>query len=421
MKTLSIVLMFTVLGALLTGVGCDTFEDPQSSEGSVDPYEHELQTLLASRCPSAFAPPPSPLVTVAVGDRQVQFWPYTGADFSGTGQDPINLIFVGEADPRDIRSALMSLDGDRSAFGMPDMPPFNQRWQDAIGDVQAAFGTGEGWTGGAIQLACGDYEPLRFHIRLFRIGEWTIANAHLDMHIPGTADHEVLSWELAEQFVTADLIRSGLLDPGTPMLPTEEINQPNYRSTPWYIYNEIPIELRALIGGPLGDVSEDVPKPSDGHAMVFNLAGRIDAIPGEFEQVVPVVYGQTVPKPFCANGPLDYIYIAGPIDLRQITRIKSDGSYHVVFKAKGTLQVTPVNPLTGEPTGQTLTAHVSEQHTGLLDDTRCSAGSWIYQALLPENDPNAGSLFRRLRAGNVGRLEFEQTITCSESPGYAAE
>lgn len=412
-------LMVAAMLVALFGIGCDTVNNPQSSETVDDPFENDLAGLLAAHAPSAVAPPPSPLVTVSIGQQNVTFWPYTGANFSGVGQDPINLVFFGHADPRDIRAALLSLDGDRAAFGMPDMPPFNQRWSDAIGDVQTAYGVDEGWTGGAIQLACGDYAPLRFHIRLFRIGDFTVANAHLDLHIPGTADHEVLSWEIAEQFVTADLIRSGLLDPDTPMLTTDLINEPNYRTTPWYIYNEVPVELRALIGGPLEDQTENVPKPSDGHATAFKLAGKVAQTPGVFEQFVPIVYGQTVPRPFCSSGPLDYVYVAGTIDLRQITEVKTDGSYHVVFKAKSTLSVTPVNPLTGEPSGAGMTAAVSEQHTGLLDDTRCSAGSWIYQVLTPEDNSDASSLFRRLRAGNVGRLVWEEVISCGDDAEFA--
>jgi len=49
------------------------------------------------------------MVSVNVGSHSLSFWPYTGTDFTGTPQDPINLIFYGEADPRDLRAALMAL------------------------------------------------------------------------------------------------------------------------------------------------------------------------------------------------------------------------------------------------------------------------------------------------------------------------
>jgi hypothetical protein len=54
---------------------------------------------------------PSPLVTVNVGGSALEFWPFTGVDFSGTPQDPINLIFAGQTDPRALRAALLFLDG----------------------------------------------------------------------------------------------------------------------------------------------------------------------------------------------------------------------------------------------------------------------------------------------------------------------
>jgi hypothetical protein len=95
---------------------------------------------------------PSPLVTVNVGPQSLEFWPYTGTNFSGAPQDPINLIFFGEADPRDIRAALMALDGNRNIPGLPSVPPFNSTWTDAIGNVQTGYGSPEGWTGSVIQL-----------------------------------------------------------------------------------------------------------------------------------------------------------------------------------------------------------------------------------------------------------------------------
>ena len=38
-----------------------------------------------------------------------------------------------------------------------------------------------GWVGSAVQLECGDYRVLRFHMRLFQAGDYTIGNTHLDL------------------------------------------------------------------------------------------------------------------------------------------------------------------------------------------------------------------------------------------------
>ena len=133
-------------------------------------------------------------------------------------QRPAQPDLRGDADPAGIRAALMALDGDRSAFGLPNASPFNERWGDAIGDVQTSYAGSSGWTGSVIQLRLGEYAPLRVHLRLFRTGApfsaggtWTLGAAHFEVLIPGTADHQVLSWMVARQIITADLVRSGLL------------------------------------------------------------------------------------------------------------------------------------------------------------------------------------------------------------------
>jgi hypothetical protein len=89
---------------------------------------------------------PAGLVTVGA----LTFWPYTGDDFTGAPKDPINAIFTGQASPLQIRAALRRLDGNRSAFGLPNVPPFNCTWKDAIGDEQTGYGDAEGWTGSAV-------------------------------------------------------------------------------------------------------------------------------------------------------------------------------------------------------------------------------------------------------------------------------
>ena len=78
--------------------------------------------------------PPAPpgLVTIEVADGPFTIWPFTGTDLAGTASDPMNLVFLGEPIPA-IRGALMALDGDRTAYGMPSVAPFNCTWTDAIG------------------------------------------------------------------------------------------------------------------------------------------------------------------------------------------------------------------------------------------------------------------------------------------------
>jgi hypothetical protein len=154
-------------------------------------------------------PEPAGTVSVVVGVSPERIWPYTTDDFV-TPSDPVNLIFP-NSDPRALRQALMALDGNRSAFGFPSSFPFNCTWSDAMGNEQAAWAEAKGWTAGDVQLTCGPYGPLRFHLRLFRQGSFTLGAAHFEVMIPDTADHQILDWEVAETLVKVDLARSGWL------------------------------------------------------------------------------------------------------------------------------------------------------------------------------------------------------------------
>lgn len=103
------------VSALSCGVllGCDEPTAPTSSPGTIALAEASSE------------PAPSGLVSVVAGGVAREFWPFTGTSFNGAPQDPINLIFTGESDPRSIRAALLSLDGDRTRLGFPAVFPFN--------------------------------------------------------------------------------------------------------------------------------------------------------------------------------------------------------------------------------------------------------------------------------------------------------
>src|SRR5688500_11918602 len=82
---------------------------------------------------------PSPIGTVSAAGTELFFWPYTSAAIDGPESDPINLVFPNR-DPREIRESLLSLDGNRTAFGMPNAAPFNCIWKDAVGGAQVKIG-----------------------------------------------------------------------------------------------------------------------------------------------------------------------------------------------------------------------------------------------------------------------------------------
>jgi hypothetical protein len=322
-----------------------------------------------------------------------------------TPQDPINVLFTGKADPLAIRNALMGLDGSRAAF--PAVFPFNCTWSDAIGGLMEGYDEATGWSGGAVQLQCGDYGPLRFHLRLFKMGSFTAGNVHFEMVIPGTADHQVLSWELAEQLVTFDMARSGLLGaaPGT----TGQINgSPFYRKIPSIIYNGLPVELRAAIGGPLGAVSDDVGIATDGAATTFALAAEAAPAAAQSHQEFVLTYGQVIPKPFCSGGPADFVWVQGPITLRQDVTVTAD-ELHQVFQASGELDIVPIDLSTGEPSGLPMRATVSEEQDSRASRSGGSVIGIQLQQLLPAN-----------RAG-TGQLRIQVNVRPGLAPKYSRE
>ena len=360
----------------------------------------------------AAAPPPRTLVSIAVPGGTLSLWPYSGTDFSDTPQDPLNLVFTGKSDPRAIRSALMALDGNRTGFGMPAVYPFNCTWSDAIGDLQTGYNADADWVGSAIQVACGNYGPVRFHVRLFEAGATTLGNAHFEVLIPGTADHQVLSWELAEQLVTVDFLRSGLLDPAGRVGSTGFINAAPFREIPAQIYNGIPADLKSLIGGPAGTVAAAVPIMSDGQASVFNLGGDGSQSSSGSEQNLVIQYGQVIPRPFCASG-AEYLYIEGPVSLRKTVDVTRDGELTTQFAASGRLRLTPVNPLTGAPAGRTYEAEVKDDQVSRFGKHGGMMQGLQVQTELPRNSAGHGQRVIRIKVGATGPDLYKQDIDCT--------
>jgi hypothetical protein len=263
-------------GALLLA-GCSDGLEP-------DPTGLEPAAATVAGAPA----PPAPLVTIAFAGSSLTFWPFTGANFTNAS-DPINLVFAGAADPRALRAALLRLDGNRTSYGFPAVPPFDCAWTDAVGGIQTAYAVTSGWAGSVIQLQCGEYGPIRFHLRLFGAGTWTLANAHFEVLIPGTADHEVLSWELAEQLVVTDFLRTGLLDAAQPLGATALINpSPSYRAIDPRVYNGLPAALIGAIGGPAQPAVAPVPIATDGRATILNLARSLPLVVDRVEKTFTI-------------------------------------------------------------------------------------------------------------------------------------
>lgn len=413
----ALVLALVVLGSI---AGCSD-ENPFRGDQGVEELNTDTQTPATPVLISMNGnEPPDGLVTVAYAGGSLQFWPYTGSDFSGTPQDPVNLIFAGKADPVQIRSALLRLDGNRTAFGFPDSYPFNATWSDANGDVQTSWAEARQWVGSVVQLQLGSYGPLRVHLRLLQTdkpfdgcGRWTLGQTEFEVVIPGTADHQVLSWELAEQLVTVDLIRTGLLDPAMPPTPTDPINAaPSFREIPDFIYNGLPPELVAAIGGPPQPVSGPVGIGTDGRATIFHLVDAARPVLGLRTERLTMTYDQIMPRPLCAEGPLDWVYVQGPVVFEKTVNVDKHGRYTTRSSYSGTLTITPMDMTASPPvpSGPSFTAEVGETQHGFL-----AGGSSLMMvhlrrvAHVPEGDETTWSL---LKVSSPGMDLYQSNTQC---------
>jgi hypothetical protein len=286
-----------------------------------------------------------------------------------------------------------------------------------MGNEQAAFGRPERWVGGAIQLVCvhdgfplGDPSlPFRYHVRLFRIGEHTLGAAHFELLIPGTAEHEALSWDLARALVAFDVGRTQ-----TVVAPVEQVGlipagyfgavrRPIYNGlrgpnpTPQQIYF-----LETVLGLVPPDATSDVPIPTSGQAVAFVTA--IDFEPSRTHEVTTtqVDYGVNVPKPFCATGPSDFVRLQGRLQFTMSVTTLPSGRFERTHTIGGTLTVIPL----GAP-GDPADASIFELHRATLDDRHGQVTEQAQQSLL--GDPFQ-SLAWSFAAGDTDR--FVEKVVC---------
>ena len=396
----SLFLIFTFFLVLYLFSACEKMEKPLLGPDPGDQISGKKNTGTQNI--------PGPLVIY----DNLEFWPYTGNDFSGIPSDPINVILTGNADPRMVRAALMFLDGDRTAWGFPANFPFNVTWQDAIGGVQTTYSSNSSWVGSPIQMEAGDYQQMRFHIRFFDMGEATLVGSHLEFLIPNTTEHQVISWEVAEQLLVVDLLRSGLVDPGFYPPPTVLINDyPSFREIPAMIWAGMPPELQFLVGSSPDPTTGNVPLPSDGNATVLHLMGDVNGIPQIATQEFTIDFDAVIPKPICASSPYDLVYVQGPVTLRQKVLYTPSGNYISQFHAQGHLDLTPVD-LTYQPVGSTYQAIVNEHHRGIVTNQVSMASSFQMQIEVPPSGPFRGQLLVHLNVGPGNSSQYSLEVKC---------
>lgn len=344
------------------------------------------------------ATPPAETITTRIAGQDVDLWPYTGEDFVRKS-DPINLVFLGDADPRQIRAALLTVSGDRSAYGLPNVFPFNCTWADAAGNTQPSY-AGREWASGSIQLQCGEYTVLRTHLRFFRFKNFTLGGAHFELMAPGTALHFSLSWDFAEKLVVLDLLRSGH---ATLVGVTDVINPtPTYGTIEPYIYPAIPAGVKAVLG-----LTSPAKPNGDGRATILRIAGGLPVETTQTEVTFVYPYKTPAPKPFCNAGG-EYVYVQGPLDFVHRVTIDDQGEYRFDLDVTGTLSVTPIDIATGAPIGPPVDVTVRQRQHAVLTDGMAWGEDVKRQTL---HDAVEQSLFEKLRAGNQERYEYD--VDCS--------
>ena len=276
-----------------------------------------------------------------------------------------------------------------------------------MGEEQTAFAGPEQWTGSAVQLQCGEFAPTRLHVRLFGEGPWTLAGAHMDLNIPGTHDHEAISWEVAREVLRVDMIRSGLLGAGAPGLSPVINDTPTYRSIPVELWNGMPAALKAFV-----DVLSGPAIPSDGRAALFNVVTAEKVVPDISTQDFVLQFNQTIPKPFC-NGPNDWVRATGPLHFQSTARVTAGGVYERMYTVDGDLSVVAVNIATGE-VGPVQTAKIEERHEGSITPAGALARSYTFQRLFAADGAPRDVLARSLHAGTRGHDEFRLDERCGK-------
>lgn len=357
---------------------------------------------------------PAPTANVVLDGETLELFPYLADDASSTARDPVNLVFTGASDPLSIRATLMALDGNRG--GSP-FAPFDCTWSDAVGGLQTAWSGDEGWTGSAIQLECGEYGPVRFHLRLFEAGARTLGGAHFEFLIPGTSDHQVVSWELAEQLVMYDLARAGALA-GAPSSTGPLNAQPSFREIPAVLYQLATAADPAFAAllGQLGLV--DLPNgdkgiPTDGMATVLPLGAHAPVVAGVATQDFEVPFGQMIPKPFCVVGaPSPWLYVSGAVRLTLESRVRAAGQFDQTMRASGRLSLTPWNPATNTPAGESYEAEVGELQQASIDHRGTSIFGVQQQHEIPTGIPGRGRLQITLKVGAQGVPQYSRTVHC---------
>ena len=156
-----------------------------------------------------------------------------------------------------------------------------------------------------------------------------------------------------------------------------------------------------------------MPIATDGSATIEHLAERAPEIPGELAQSFPIEYDQVIPRPFCAASPTELVRVRGPVTLRKSVGLVPSGELTSEFHADGRLEITPIDPSTGLPSGSAYDAEVQENQTTWADDHGSRVRGHLLRIELPAGQPGHGRLSVVLDVDAAGAADFRRTESCN--------
>lgn len=133
---------------------------------------------------------------------------------------------------------------------------------------------------------------------------------HFDLLVPDTPEHRALSWKVPQLLATADFGRTGLLA-ASPAL-VQRTAPGDVQVIEKVIYDQIPDALKVAMGLAPGPApGPTVPVLSDGKATVLTIGTRAPVSAGIVDYAFTVPFDQVITRPFCSQGPADFLRAQG--------------------------------------------------------------------------------------------------------------
>lgn len=177
------------------------------------------------------------------------------------------------------------------------------------------------------------------------------------------------------------------------------------------VYDGIPDALKVALGLPPGPAPPaGVPVQNDGVATVLDLGTRAPVVADLVEYDLALPFNQVIPRPFCSQGPADFVLVQGPVDLTVSTRVNAQGWVTTHNSLRGDLSITPIDISTGLPSGPPFAAQISQIDNAGVGSNGTRVNAVQIRKALP---PGVGFLKTHLVTGGVGTAQFTASEKCN--------